>query len=148
MVNSWFIDCIHFLFAVLTNYHKLRCLKQKLIISQFGKTEIQVRGGSTFLHKVKVTVLEGQSSFLESGDKFTSKFICVVGQVQLHGTEGQMSLFPYWLPARGHHAPRSLSLVVGCHFLYLRASNEQHVKCFLRLESNFFCLSLQKAVCF
>ena len=103
---------------------KLRCLKQKLIISQFCKTEIQVHGGSTFLHKVEVTILEGQSFFLESGDEFTSKFICVVSQVQLHGTEGQMSLFPYWLSARGHHAPGSLSLVLGCHFLYLRANNE------------------------
>lgn len=97
MVNSCFIGCIHFLFVVLTNYHKFRCLKQQLIISQFCKTEIQVHGGSTVLHKVKVTVLEGKSSFLKSGDEFTSKFIRVVGQVQLYGIEGQMSLFPYWL---------------------------------------------------
>lgn len=107
MVNSCFIDCIHFLFAILTNYHKFRCLKQELIISQFCKTEIQIHGGSIFLHKVKVTVLEGQSFFLKSGDEFTSKFIRVVGQVQLYSIEGQMSLFSYWLSARGHHAPGS-----------------------------------------
>lgn len=145
MVNSWFTDCIHFLFAALTNYHKLRCLKHKLIISRFSKTEVQVHGGSTgssaqtFFHKVKIKVLQGLSSFLESGNESTSKFIWVVGQILFYGIVGQIPLFPCWLSARGHtYFRRPLS---GPWLLppLPQSSNKQHMKSFLCLESNFFC---------
>lgn len=120
MVNSCFIDCIHFLFAILTNYHKFRCLnnswlshnsvkqKSRYMVAQFSFTR-----SKSLCWKGKVPFWNLEMSSLPSSFVLLAKFSYTVLRDRcpsfLTGCQPEAIMLPE---------------VLGCHFLYLRASNE------------------------
>ena len=84
-----------FLISSVTDSHKFGGLKQcKLLSCSFCRSKVQVQSSSgVYLYRV----LQGRNAFISgnSGDKFASKLLLVVGRIQFHVVIGFKSPFPF-----------------------------------------------------